>query len=216
MHWTLVKLSIDWCFQRRQKFCCSGPASHLISIFSCRSWSSRKLLDRVTLFIHLLLPLLPASDNQDSGITDSICFTLRLLWKSLPRQMQKQSCGHKTVLLHLSRWHLTSHKRCGVGGLMSLFTILCWLQLSSQHVLLEVGRGHVLQRGLHPLSPQPPLYHPLCGRVSGRPQPVRHRDPVRVWRLSVLSAARAEEVRSPRYIIPSVVGIAKIKMWFLC
>lgn len=75
-------------------------------------------------------------------------------------------------------------------------SVVWFLQLPSQHLLLQVRRGHVLQGGVHPVSPQPPLHHPLCRGVFGRPQPVCHRHPVRLRGLVVHSAARAEEVRT--------------------
>lgn len=87
-----------------------------------------KLSDQVTLLIRCLLSFqwMLQSDNI---IEHQICFTLRLLRKSLQRQMQKQNCCHKTVLVYVTylwRWHFAPHLWRG-GKLMSssVSTVVC-------------------------------------------------------------------------------------------
>lgn len=122
-------------FQRKQKFSCSGPASHLISTFSCLSWSLMKLLDQVTPFI----PSLFLFSQTENILTHQICFSHRLLWKGLQRKMPKQSCGHKTVNIHLThswRCHFAafyplSCNREEKPTSPSIFTLLCSYRAST-------------------------------------------------------------------------------------
>lgn len=83
-----------------------------------------------------------------------------------------------------------------------LFWSICWLrisccclfQLSSQHLLLQVRCGYVLQRGVYSLPSQSSLCNSVCGCLLEWSQPVCHCHSVHFRGFSVLPPSWTEKV----------------------